>query len=75
MKKLKRPICASNNPLANKCVITPNDVVKLLTQIPELKNCNVSLKDSRTGAILLIVGEHSYKITEAQQAINGGEFV
>lgn len=69
MKKLKRRICASNNPLANENIITPMEVIELLSQLPELKGCKVSLQNSSTGSLLFAIGNNLYEVEDKSVAV------
>ncbi len=69
MKRLRRRICASTNPLANECIMTPTDIIDFLSQIPELHGCAVSLEDSPTGSLLFVVGDNAFELVDSAQAV------
>lgn len=69
MKRLRRRICASTNPLANECIMTPTDIIDFLSQIPELQRCAISLEDSPTGSLLFVVGDNAFELVDSAQAV------
>lgn len=69
MKRLRRRICASTNPLANECIMTPTDIIDFLSQIPELHGCSISLEDSPTGSLLFVVGENVFELADSAQTV------
>ncbi len=64
MKRLRRKIVASSNPLAEECILSPTDIVDLLKMIPELQGCNISIEDSPTGSLLFVVGENVFEVSD-----------
>lgn len=69
MKRLRRRIVASDSPLAHECILSPNDLVDLLKMIPELQGCNISIEDSPTGSIVILVGDMAFEVSDVSQPI------
>ena len=53
----------------NKAVFTPTDLVSILSEIEELKKCNIGLKPGDDGILILIVGNSEYEITDQAQMV------
>lgn len=64
MIRLRRRIVASSNPLAEECILSPNDLVDLLKMIPELQGYNISIEDSPTGSIVIFVGDMAFEVSD-----------
>lgn len=67
MKRLKRAVTA-NTAIKGSCAtaILPQDVVTLLSQIPELKNYAITVNENPDGTIDFMIGDYVYRMIDEQ---------
>lgn len=65
MKRVRTGITASSNFGRNTSIITPTDVVNLLSQIEELKNYNITVAEKSDGTLDFTVGDYVYRMMNA----------
>ena len=61
MKRLVRNINASSNFANNKIMFTHTDKVALLTNIEQLKGCEITVKENADG-LQLTIGDYMYEL-------------
>ena len=70
MKKLLKPVTAGTGlTFQDKPVFTPTDLVKILSEIEELKKASIGLKPGDDGVLILIVGNNEYEVTDRTQMV------
>ncbi len=63
MKRLIRNnICATNTLSNNKIMFTIDDIVSLLSEIEQLKDCKITVTENTDG-LKLTVGDYVYELT------------
>lgn len=68
MKRVIRRVSASSDARFTRSLyFTPNEVVELLTQIKELKDCRIAHTESRDGSVEFIIGNSAYYITKSDE--------
>jgi len=65
MKKLLKSVTAGTGlTFQDKQIFSPSDLVSVLSQIEELQKCSIGLKPDQDGALILIVGNNEYELTD-----------
>lgn len=68
MKRVIRRVSASDDARFAKSInFTPNEVVELLTQIQELKDCKIAHTEGRDGSVEFMIGNSVYHITKSDE--------
>ena len=61
MKRLVRNINASSNFANNKIMFSPADIVALLSDIEQLKDCEITVNENADG-LQLTMGDYMYEL-------------
>lgn len=61
MKRLVRNINASSNFANNKIMFSPADIVALLSDIEQLKGCEITVNENADG-LQLTIGDYMYEL-------------
>ncbi len=65
MKRMRKAVTASTAIYGNNTTpIMPQDVVTLLSQIPELKNYTISVNENPDGTIDFMLGDYIYRMID-----------